>query len=89
MVFRFDEPIDARFYMFHTLIPLSVAFFDDQGAFVSASDMAPCSADEPGDCPTFAAARPYVHAIEVAKGDLGRLGIGPGSTVALTEGDCT
>jgi uncharacterized membrane protein (UPF0127 family) len=88
MVFRFEEPTDARFYMFHTLIPLSVAFFDERGAFVSASDMEPCRADEPGDCPTFAAAGPYVDAIEVAKGDLGRLGIGPGATVALTEGDC-
>ncbi|MCU1375457.1 MAG: hypothetical protein JWO68_2743, partial [Actinomycetia bacterium] len=33
--------------------------------------------------------KPYVHAIEVAKGDLGRLGIGPGSSMALVDGDCT
>jgi uncharacterized membrane protein (UPF0127 family) len=88
MVFRFDGPIHGEFYMVHTLIPLSVAFFDERGAFVSAADMPPCTAGTPGDCPTFPAARPYVRAIEVAKGDLGRLGIGPGSTVAITEGDC-
>ena len=36
MLFRFDEPTAAEFYMFHTLIPLSIAFFDETGAFVSA-----------------------------------------------------
>lgn len=88
MVFRFDEPTNAEFYMFHTRIPLSIAFFDELGAFVSATDMPPCPATAADQCPTFPAAKPYVHAIEVAKGDLPRLGIQPGSTLSLVEGDC-
>lgn len=88
MAFRFDAPIAAAFYMYRTLIPLSVAFFDETGAFVSAADMEPCPAEEPGDCPTYPAAAPIVHALEVPKGGLGPLGVGPGSTMTLVEGDC-
>jgi uncharacterized membrane protein (UPF0127 family) len=89
MLFRFDEPTDARFYMFHTLIPLSIAFFDDTGAYVSQTDMPVCTADDPGSCPTYPAAKPYVHALEVPAGGLAALGIGPGATVAVTDGACT
>lgn len=89
MVFRFDAPTDARFYMFRTQIPLSIAFFDASGAFVSSADMPPCPASAPGDCPTYPAARPYRHAIEVPQGGLGRLGIGPGATAAFVDGECT
>lgn len=88
MVFRFDGPTAARFYMYRTVMPLSIAWFDEHGAFVSAADMDPCPADVPGDCPTFTAAGDYVHAVEVPRGDLARLGIGPGSTIEVTEGRC-
>ena len=89
MLFRFDEPTDAQFYMFHTLIPLSIAFFDETGGYVSQTDMPVCTADKPDACPTYAAAKRYVHALEVPKGALGRLGIGPGTTMSITDGDCT
>jgi uncharacterized membrane protein (UPF0127 family) len=89
MLFRFDQPTDARFYMFHTLIPLSIAFFDESGAYVSQADMPVCTADDPGSCPTYPAAERYVHALEVPKGALGRLGIGPGTTIAVTDGECS
>jgi uncharacterized membrane protein (UPF0127 family) len=89
MLFRFAGPTAAEFYMFHTLIPLSIAFFDETGTFVSATDMPVCTADDAGGCPTYPAAKPFVHAVEVPQGGLGRLGIGPGSTMAITDGDCT
>jgi uncharacterized membrane protein (UPF0127 family) len=89
MLFRFEQPTDARFYMFHTRIPLSIAFFDEAGAFVSQTDMPVCTADAADACPTYPAAKPYVHALEVAKGALGGLGVGPGSTIAVTEGGCS
>ena len=83
MVFAFDEPVDATFYMRNTRIPLSVAFFDAGGRFVSAADMEPCP-DDVDPCPTYGADAPYVHAVEVAKGDLPRLGLVPGSRVTVT-----
>ena len=82
MVFRFDSPSKGEFYMRNTRIPLSIAFFDAQGRFVSSADMEPCP-DEVRRCPTYGAARPYLHAIEVPAGDLGRMGIGPGAVLSF------
>ena len=88
MVFRFDKPSEDEFYMFHTTLPLSIAWFDDHGTFVSSADMDPCLATDGDDCELFAAARPYLHAVEVEQGDLGHLGIGPGSTLSFPGGPC-
>ena len=82
MVFRFDSPTTGEFYMRNTRIPLSIAFFDVGGRFVSSADMEPCP-DEVRRCPTYGAARPYLHAIEVPAGDLGRMGIGPGAVLSF------
>jgi len=81
MIFRFGAPTTARFYMYRTRLPLSVAFFDGDGAFVSARDMAPCTAADGSDCPLYAADGPYVDALEVVQGGLGAFGIGPGSRI--------
>ncbi|MBW3548915.1 MAG: DUF192 domain-containing protein, partial [Actinobacteria bacterium] len=82
MVFRFDSPTTGEFYMRNTRIPLSIAFFDAGGRFVSSADMEPCP-DEVRRCPTYGADRPYLHAIEVPAGDLGRMGIGPGAVLSF------
>ena len=82
MVFLWPAPTTEAFYMKDTLIPLSVAWFDQVSHFVSEADMAPCP---PAvlSCPLYSAAAPYTVAIEVRQGGLARLGIGPGSSVAL------
>lgn len=81
MVFTFPSPVTTTFWMRSTPLPLSIAFFDADGAYVSQADMAPCG-DE-GDCPSYAAASPYRYALEVRQGDLDALGVGPGATLAL------
>lgn len=83
MVFRFDQPTTGGFYMFRTVLPLSIAFIGDDGGVVSTTDMDPCPEPEPSACPTFSSAGPYRHAIEVVQGDLPRLGIVPGATVTF------
>jgi uncharacterized membrane protein (UPF0127 family) len=83
MVFRFDSDTDAQFYMKDTPTPLSIAWFDSQGLFVSSTDMPPCPSDSM--CPTYGASRPYRYAIEVPKGRLASLGIGSGSSVVFGE----
>jgi uncharacterized membrane protein (UPF0127 family) len=86
MVFRFDEPSTSSFTMQDTRIPLSIAFFDADGAFVSSEDMAPCP---PGtDCPSYAADGPYVHALEVEQGGLATLGVGAGAQLSFPDGPC-
>ena len=85
MVFRFDGPSTDGFFMFRTLLPLSIAFVAGDGAVVSTTDMDPCPADDASACPTFLAAGPYVHAVEVPRGDLPALAIVPGATVAFAD----
>jgi uncharacterized membrane protein (UPF0127 family) len=80
MLFVFPTTVSNSFYMKNTLIPLSIAWFDERGKFVSATDMEPCP-PKTVECPLFSAAGPYKYALEVQKGGLPGLGIGPGSTI--------
>lgn len=86
MIFRFAADTTGAFYMKDTPLPLSIAFFDGSGQFVSTADMIPCLNQT--SCPTYSAARPYRYALEVPQGNLGRLGIGPGTRL-VTTGPCT
>lgn len=70
MVFVFDDTTEARFYMWQTLIPLTVAFFDDAGRLVSATGMKPCPSLTAERCRRYAAAGPYRIALEVPAGAL-------------------
>lgn len=85
MIFRFAADYSGPFHMKDTPLPLSIAFFDASGQFVSTADMAPCLNQT--SCPTYSAARPYRYALEVPQGHLGGLGIGPGARL-VTTGPC-
>jgi uncharacterized membrane protein (UPF0127 family) len=87
MLFRFGGGHTGSFWMKSTVLPLSIAFFAGDGAFVSATDMEPCPpASE--TCPLYQADGPYADAIEVVQGDLPSLGIGPGSRLSVTDRSC-
>jgi len=81
MLFRFDDDTRAGFYMKDTPMPLSIAWFDDEGRFVSSTDMEPCL--DRVECPNYYAARPYRFALEVRKGALADQGIGAGSQISV------
>jgi uncharacterized protein len=85
MVFAFPEDNDTGFWMMNTVMPLSIAWFEDDGDLVSTADMAPCTSQT--DCPTYPPTGSYRFALEVPQGELGRLGVEEGSTIAL-GGDC-
>jgi uncharacterized membrane protein (UPF0127 family) len=85
MLFRFASDTNSSFFMKDTPLPLSIAFFDASGHFVSSTDMAPCI-NQP-TCPTYSAARSYRYALEVPQGALPRLGVGPGTRL-VTTGPC-
>ena len=82
MVFVWDHDTQGGFWMRNTPTPLSIAWFDAEGRFVSTTDMAPCSATA-DDCPTYPPSGPYRFAVEVFEGDLEALGVGPGSRLTL------
>jgi uncharacterized membrane protein (UPF0127 family) len=85
MLFEFSQPTTVPFYMKDTVINLSIAWFDAAGRYVSATDMPPCGSA--AVCPLFYSAAPYTVAIEVAQGQLARIGVTPGSTLSI-GGSC-
>lgn len=75
MVFRFDEPVSAQFYMFQVPVPL-VAVFVREGTVVGVEQMPPCELPEPGDCPTFGPDSPYDTVVETAPDTLPDVAVG-------------
>jgi uncharacterized membrane protein (UPF0127 family) len=86
MLFRFAAEVEGGFWMRNTPLPLSIAYFDETGAFVSATDMAPCG--DSASCPGYDAAGAYRYALEVPQGELADLGVAEGSTLRLDGAPC-
>jgi uncharacterized protein len=82
MAFVWQRPVETSFWMKDTLIPLTVAFWDETGRIVSILDMPPCRADP---CPTYDPGTPVLGALEVPQGDLERRGVALGDTVDLVR----
>jgi uncharacterized membrane protein (UPF0127 family) len=81
MVFLFDAPSSGSFWMKDTLIPLSIAFWDEDGRIVGIRDMDPCTADP---CPTYGSPEPYVGALEVNQGFFEEHGVVIGDRIELS-----
>ncbi len=81
MLFRLSADSTGGFYMKNTPLPLSIAWFDAAGRFVSSADMEPCL--DRIECPTHYATAPYRFALEVEQGGLAGQGIGPGAQLQL------
>lgn len=88
MAFRWQEPRTGNFFMFQTPTPLSIAWFDESGSHVGQADMEPCLVDDPATCERYGADAPYTVAIEMFGGQLGAIGISPGSNVELLDLPC-
>ena len=81
MAFVWEEPVVSTFWMKDTLIPLSIAFWDDHGRIISILAMDPCTEDP---CPSYGPDEPFVGAVEVARGAFERHGVALGDLVELT-----
>jgi uncharacterized membrane protein (UPF0127 family) len=80
MAFLFARPTTRGFWMKDTSIPLAVAFWDATGRIVAILDMVPCRRDP---CPIYRPGRPYVGALEVARGFFHAHGVAVGSTARI------
>jgi uncharacterized protein len=80
MVFVFDGPTDASFWMKDTPIPLSIAFWGHDDRIIAIMEMPPCERDP---CPTFRPGQSYTDALEMRRGWFTRHGIEIGDTVEL------
>lgn len=85
MAFVWDSPTDATFWMKDTLIPLSIAFVDEEHRVITVREMTPCESDP---CQTYAASGPYTTAIEANAGWFTDHHVEPGDRVRLQEGAC-
>jgi uncharacterized protein len=82
MVFLWEEPLHATFWMKDTLIPLSIAFWDDRGRIVAILDMEPCEA---APCPSYDPGTEFEGALEVTQGFFAEHGVEVGDHVELVE----
>jgi len=75
MVFVFEDKSQHCFWMRNTLIPLSIAFIEDDGTIVSIADMSPKS--EASTCPP----RAVRYALEMDQGWFAKRGITAGNKI--------
>jgi uncharacterized protein len=82
MIFLFDEDTASAFWMKNTLIPLSIAFADEEGTIVSILDMEPCEADP---CELYDPGVSYRSALEVNQGAFDDWGVEVGDRLSLIQ----
>lgn len=75
MVFLFEAPAGVCMWMKNTLIPLSVAFIDENSKIVNIEDMQPQSTD------SHCAKKPVRYALEMNQGWFKQKNVKPGSTI--------
>ena len=75
MLFVFEDKAQQCFWMRNTLVPLTIAFIDDDGTVLQLADMAPKS--EVSHCSQW----PVRYALEMEQGWFGKRGIAPGAKV--------
>jgi uncharacterized membrane protein (UPF0127 family) len=80
MVFLHEEPTESDFWMKDTLIPLSVAVWDESMTIRQIVDMEPCEEDP---CPIYDITVAWVGALEVNQGVLDRSGVAVGDALRL------
>lgn len=80
MLFVYFEPHESGFWMKNTLIPLSVAFIDEEQTITQIIDMDPCTEDP---CPAYTPDDEYTAALEVNQGAFEEWGIDEGDTVRV------
>jgi uncharacterized protein len=80
MIFVFPETITGAFWMKNTLIPLSIAFYDESGLIVRILDMEPCRQDP---CRLYDPRVPYRGALEVNRGAFADWGVAEGDRLRL------
>jgi uncharacterized protein len=74
------DSTDSGFWMKDTLIPLSIAFWDEEGRILTMLDMEPCESES---CPTYDPGVEWTHALEVNQGFFEEHGVELGDPVQL------
>ncbi len=75
MLFVFEDKSQQCFWMRNTIVPLTIAFIEDDGTILQFADMAPKS--EASHC----SQKPVRYALEMEQGWFGKRGIVPGARI--------
>ena len=73
MLFVFERPGEQCFWMKNTLLPLSIAFLDEDGTIVNIADMKPQTLD------SHCSAKPVRFALEMNQGWFAKRALKPGT----------
>ena len=90
MLFDYAElqPAEHSFWMRNTLIPLDIAFIDEQGTIVAINHMVPCDSVTGLNCPTYLATAAFVRAVEMNAGFFMRYQLAPGDRFEAGSASC-
>jgi uncharacterized membrane protein (UPF0127 family) len=80
MLFIFEDKGRQCFWMRNTLVPLSIAFIDDDGTIANIEDMQPKTED------SHCSARPIRYALEMEQGWFGKRGLKAGFRLSGPKG---
>ncbi len=85
MLFVFESPIEASFWMKDTLIPLDIIFVNETGYVVNIEEAEP-EPDVPDALLTrYESLEPVIWVVEINQGICATRGIGPGSHVTIDD----
>lgn len=85
MLFRYPQvrPGDSGFWMYQTLIPLDIAYLNQQMEIVKTFTMLPCASEDPRQCRSYAPGKPYQYALEMKAGFFAEHDVRMGDQVRL------
>src|SRR5690625_3295048 len=86
-VFSAQRPGNTGFWMYNTLIPLDIAFLDDDGHIGRILTMTPCPHQRATRCPSYRPGVPYRQAVEMNAGFFDRHSLSEGDRL-LTGASC-
>ncbi len=90
MLFEYQEQQspDHGFWMFQTLIPLDIAYLNNEGVIGNIKQMESCDSSSGARCPSYPAEVAFVSAVEMNAGFFEANEIGIGDSLKLGEQNC-
>lgn len=91
MLFEYQkqQSPDHGFWMFQTLIPLDIAYLNNQGVIGNIKRMEPCDSSSGSRCPSYPAEVAFISAVEMNAGFFEANDIAVGDQLKLDEQNCS
>lgn len=90
MLFQYQEHQSSAhgFWMYQTLIPLDIAYLDENGVIRNIQQMEPCASPSGARCPSYPAEVEFISAVEMNLGFFESNGISTGDRLKLGKKNC-